>query len=73
MCECVFEVDEGVCAGVLDWLGHVVELSWSPLRHGVDYYLPFLKYSKDAECVLSFICQENNEYAKKCGVKPGIS
>lgn len=53
VCECVFEVDEGVCAGVLDWLGHVVELSWSPLRHGVDYYLPFLKYSKDAECVLS--------------------
>lgn len=49
---------------MLDWLGHAVELSRSPLRHGVDYYLPFLKYSNDAECVHS-LSARNNEYAKK--------
>ena len=65
VCECVFEVDEGVCAGVLDWLGHVVELSWSPLRHGVDYYLPLLKYGEDAECVLSLSARKIMNMQKK--------
>lgn len=51
---------------MLDWLGHVVELSWSPMTAQVDYYLPFLEYSKDAEYVFFFfIYQKNNEYAKK--------
>lgn len=60
----VLEVDEGVCVRVLDWLGRVVELSQSLLRHGVDYYLPFLVYSQGAKCVcvcvvfLTFIWQK---------------
>lgn len=40
-------------------LGHVVELLMIPLRHGLDYYLPFLKHGVDAACVLPFICQKS--------------
>lgn len=35
-----------------------------PLRHEVDYYLPFLKYSEDADCVSALSARKNNEYAK---------
>lgn len=52
----VLEVDEGVCVRVLDWLGRVVELSQSLLRHGADYYLPFLVYSQGAKCVCLCCC-----------------
>lgn len=64
---CVWGGWGGLCR-VLDWLGHVVELSWSPpppLRHEVDYYLPFLKYSKDAECVLSLSARKIMNMQKK--------
>lgn len=59
---------------VSDWLGHVVELSWSCLRREVDYYLPFMKFSNDAKCILSLAAREiMNMQKKKCGVNLGIS
>lgn len=35
-----------------------------PVRHEVDYYLPFLKCSEDAHCVPTLSARKNNEYAR---------
>lgn len=76
VCECVFEVDEGVCVGC--WTGWAMWLSCHGPPWQLKLIIIFLSWSivKMQSMFFFFIYQQNNEYAKKkkkSGVKLCIS
>lgn len=73
VCECVFEVDEGLCVGC--WTGWAMWLICHGPPTGMKLIIIFLSWSivEIQSVFFNFICQKINEYAKEREVKLCIS